>query len=102
MHDTPSRELFEKDTRAFSHGCVRVQNPRDFAAVLLGWEQEKIAAKIETPKSETVRLKQKIPVHLTYFTAWPDATGKMRYFEDIYGRDKAMDDARSSVAVAQR
>ena len=102
MHDTPSRELFSQDTRAFSHGCVRVQNPREFAAVLLGWDQEEVAKHIETPKSETVRLKQKIPVHLTYFTAWPDATGKIRYFDDIYGRDKAMDDARSTVAVAQR
>ena len=102
MHDTPSRELFAEDTRAFSHGCVRVQNPREFAAVLLGWDQEEVAKHIETPKSETVRLKQKIPVHLTYFTAWPDATGKIRYFDDIYARDKAMEDARSTVAVAQR
>ena len=102
MHDTPSRELFAEDVRAFSHGCVRVQNPREFAAVLLGWDAAKVAANIETPTSETVRLKEKIPVHLTYFTAWPDETGKIRYFADIYGRDKAMDDARSSVAVAQR
>ena len=102
MHDTPSRELFAEDTRAFSHGCVRVQNPREFAAVLLGWDQAEVARHIETPKSETVRLKQKIPVHLTYFTAWPDETGKIRYFDDIYGRDKAMEDARSTVAVAQR
>ena len=102
MHDTPSRELFDEDMRAFSHGCVRVQNPREFAAVLLGWDAAKVAANIETPASETVRLKQKIPVHLTYFTAWPDETGKIRYFDDIYGRDKAMEDARSSVAVAQK
>lgn len=102
MHDTPSRELFSEDLRAFSHGCVRVQNPREFAAVLLGWNQEDVAKQIETPKSETVRLKEKIPVHLTYFTAWPDETGRIRYFEDLYGRDKAMQDARSTVAVAQR
>ena len=102
MHDTPSRELFEEDTRAFSHGCVRVQNPREFAAVLLRWEQEQVAAKVKTPKSETVRLKEKVPVHLTYFTAWPDETGKIRFFDDIYGRDKAMEDARSTLAVAQR
>lgn len=102
MHDTPSRELFGEDARAFSHGCVRVQNPREFAAVLLGWDSETVAASIETPKSKTVRLKEKIPVHITYFTAWPDETGKIRFFEDIYGRDKAMEDARSSVAVAQR
>lgn len=102
MHDTPSRELFDDDKRAFSHGCVRVQNPREFAAVILGWDAAEVDQHIATPKSETVRLKEKIPVHLTYFTAWPDEDGKMRYFEDIYGRDKAMEDARSTVAVAQR
>jgi murein L,D-transpeptidase YcbB/YkuD len=102
MHDTPSRELFDEDGRAFSHGCVRVQNPREFAAVILGWDAAEVDRNIATPKSETIRLKEKIPVHLTYFTAWPDETGKIKYFEDIYGRDKAMEDARSTVTVAQR
>jgi murein L,D-transpeptidase YcbB/YkuD len=102
MHDTPSRELFAEDVRAFSHGCVRVQNPREFASVILGWDAEEVAAHIATPKTETIRLKHKIPVHLTYFTAWPDAAGKIAFFDDIYGRDKAMTDARGSVAVAQR
>jgi murein L,D-transpeptidase YcbB/YkuD len=102
MHDTPSRELFDEDGRAFSHGCVRVQNPREFAAVILGWDAAEVDQNIATPKSETIRLKEKIPVHLTYFTAWPDETGKIKYFEDVYGRDKAMEDARSTVTVAQR
>lgn len=100
MHDTPSRELFDKDERAYSHGCVRVQNPREFASVLLGWSMEEVASHIGTPNSETVRLQQKLPVHLTYFTAWPDETGKIRYFNDIYGRDKSMDTARSAIVVA--
>lgn len=102
MHDTPNRNLFEKDVRAFSHGCVRVQNPRDFAAVLLGWDRAEIDAHIQTPKSETIRLEKKIPVHLTYFTAWPDENGKIRYFNDIYGRDKTMDNARAGLVMAQR
>lgn len=102
MHDTPSRELFAEDVRAFSHGCVRVENPRDFAAVLLGWSAEEVAAHIATPKTETVKLIEKIPVHLTYFTAWPDETGRIVFFDDIYGRDRAMEDGRSGVAVAQR
>ena len=102
MHDTPSRELFDSSVRAFSHGCVRVQNPREFAAVILGWDAKQVDDNIASPASETVRLKQKIPVYLTYFTAWPDESGKMRYFDDIYGRDKALEDARSSIAVAQR
>lgn len=102
MHDTPNRELFSEDERAFSHGCVRVQNPREFASVILGWDQAEVARHIETPRSETIRLKEKIPVHIAYFTAWPDETGGIRYYEDIYGRDKALEDARSTVAVAQR
>jgi murein L,D-transpeptidase YcbB/YkuD len=102
MHDTPARELFEEDARALSHGCVRVQNPREFASVILGWDAARVDGHIETPRSETVRLKEKIPVHLAYFTAWPDESGAMRYFEDIYGRDKAMENARSTVTVAQR
>ena len=102
MHDTPTRELFSQDMRAFSHGCVRVQNPREFASVVLGWSPDEVAAKVETGVSETVRLKQKIPVHLTYFTAWPDASGNIVYFNDIYGRDKPIENARSSTLVAQR
>ncbi len=101
MHDTPSRNLFEKDERAFSHGCVRVQNPREFASVLLGWSAEEVASHIGTPQSENVKLAQKIPVHLTYFTAWPDETGKMHYFADIYGRDKTMENARSATVLAK-
>jgi murein L,D-transpeptidase YcbB/YkuD len=88
--------------RAFSHGCVRVQNPREFASVVLGWTPEEVAAKVETRASETVRLKEKLPVHITYFTAWPDEAGNMVYFNDIYGRDKPIENARSATLVAQR
>jgi L,D-transpeptidase YcbB len=102
MHDTPSRELFEKDVRAFSHGCVRVQNPREFASVVLGWTAEEVAAKVESKGSETVRLKQKLPVHITYFTAWPDEQGNIVYYNDIYGRDRTLENARVATLVAQR
>jgi murein L,D-transpeptidase YcbB/YkuD len=101
MHDTPTRELFEDEVRAFSHGCVRVQNPREFASVVLGWSAEEVAAHIASKGSETVKLKHKLPVHITYFTAWPDSQGNIRYFNDIYGRDKAMETARSATVVAQ-
>ena len=102
MHDTPTRELFQKDVRAFSHGCVRVQNPREFASVVLGWTPEEVAAKVESKASETVRLKEKLPVHIAYFTAWPDEQGNIVYFNDIYGRDKPIENARSATLVAQR
>ena len=102
MHDTPSRELFDRDERAFSHGCVRVQNPREFAQVLLGWDSIKVDENVEGRKSQSVKLQAKVPVHITYFTAWPDETGKIQYFNDIYGRDKTLENARSSITLAQR
>ena len=102
MHDTPTRQLFDRDVRAFSHGCVRVQNPRDFASVLLGWGAGKVDANVDSRRSQTVKLPHKIPVYLTYFTAWPDENGEIQYFNDIYGRDKTMDNARAGLTVAQR
>lgn len=90
MHDTPTRSLFKQDVRAFSHGCVRVENPRDFAAVLLGWDREKVNALVDAGLNDQVALNKPIPVHITYFTAWPGSDGKIRYFDDIYGRDGAM------------
>ena len=92
----------DEDVRAFSHGCVRVQNPREFAQVILGWDFDKIDEYTDSQKSQSIKLPVKVPVHLTYFTAWPDASGEIVYFNDIYGRDKAMDQARSSIVVAER
>lgn len=90
MHDTPTKNLFSETVRAYSHGCVRVQDPREFARVLLGWDRSKIDEMTDSPDSQSIALPKKIPIYLTYFTAWPDETGKMRYFNDIYERDAAM------------
>ncbi len=90
MHDTPTRNLFANDVRSFSHGCVRVQNPREFAQVLLGWDKDTVAKNIVGQDSHAVPLASKVPVHLTYFTAWADDSGKLQFFDDIYGRDTAM------------
>jgi len=101
MHDTPTKKLFAKELRAYSHGCVRVQNPRDFATVVLGWSRAKVDKYIGYGETQSVPLPAKIPVHITYFTAWPDATGKILYFSDIYGRDKTMEKALTAQTVAQ-
>lgn len=91
LHDTPARDLFARDERAFSNGCVRLQDPLELAYRLLegqvadpkasfdGW----LAAKAE----RTVTLQRPIAVHLDYRTVWLDRTGELRYREDIYGRD---------------
>lgn len=101
MHDTPTKNLFAETTRAFSHGCVRVQNPREFAAILLDWDRSKVDAETDSGQSQSVPLPHKVPVHITYFTAWPDSSGKMIYFNDIYGRDEAMQKAIADNASAR-
>src|SRR5919109_112250 len=92
MHDTPTKSLFDATQRAFSHGCMRVRNPVRLAEVLLeedkGWEPKKIAALIKGgPQDNNVRLTKKVPVHITYFTAWVDDAGKLYTRPDVYGHE---------------
>jgi murein L,D-transpeptidase YcbB/YkuD len=93
LHDTPSKSLFEREVRAYSHGCVRVMNPWDFAAALLaesdGVSAEAIHKRVGGGES-WVNLDEHIPVHITYFTATIDAAGKLQVSDDIYGHDKRL------------
>ncbi len=88
LHDTPSKSLFQRDSRAFSHGCVRVQNPLDFADVLLayegGWTSQRLR-KMVGGRESWVKLPKKIPIHIIYFTAFVDDAGKLETRPDIYG-----------------
>jgi murein L,D-transpeptidase YcbB/YkuD len=102
MHDTPTRNLFENPVRAFSHGCVRVENPRQFAELLLGVDAFNIAERIDSGVSQETPITRETEVHLTYFTAWPGDDGRILYFDDVYGRDQRMARAYSTVAVASR
>ena len=68
---------------------------------MLGWDREKIDRETDSRKSQSVVLSQKIPVHITYFTAWPDSSGKMSYFNDMYERDEAMEKALAVLASAR-
>lgn len=95
MHDTPNRELFAQSKRNFSHGCVRVENPREFAEVLLGWDSSRVNDAIDSGESSSVKVTEKTNVHLAYFTAWPDEEGVMRYHSDAYGRDVELKAARA-------
>ncbi len=93
MHDTPSRHLFNKDQRAFSHGCIRVQDPFTFGEVLLapsGHSRAKME-KLRT-RGKTVRLKltETVPVFLRYYTAFAGDDGELQFREDIYKQDKAI------------
>lgn len=90
LHDTPSKSLFEREVRAFSHGCVRVMNPWDFTEALLSSTDQVSAAALKKRVGggeSWVNLDRTIPVHLTYFTAWIDPSGKLQLRSDIYGHD---------------
>lgn len=102
MHDTPTRDLFQKPVRTFSHGCVRVENPREFAELLLGVDASEIAARIDSGVSQETPINRETAVHLSYFTIWPADNGRLITYDDIYGRDERMQRAFSTVAVASR
>lgn len=90
LHDTPNRSLFSASTRAFSHGCVRVDDPFRFAdAVLPDWTEERLK-KLIGKGERTLRLPAKLPVHLAYFTATVDEFGSYRTLTDLYGYDGPM------------
>ncbi|MFN0264864.1 murein L,D-transpeptidase [Tepidamorphus sp. 3E244] len=96
IHDTPSKGLFSQASRVFSHGCVRVQNPFDLADVLLG-RQGMSKSQIDAIKAKgverIVRLKEPIPVHINYLTAWVNKDGTVHFRRDVYGRDETLDKA---------
>jgi murein L,D-transpeptidase YcbB/YkuD len=91
LHDTPSQSLFERTDRAFSSGCVRVERALELAERVLDdpqrWNQSSIAQVIASGRLQNVTLKTRIPVLLTYWTAWVDPRGVMNFRRDIYGRD---------------
>jgi L,D-transpeptidase YcbB len=91
LHDTSSRSLFTKDKRAFSHGCVRVDNPYKFAEIVMGAENGWTADRVESlvgGKEQRIDLKEKIPVHIAYFTAYVEDDGELKLIDDIYGYDR--------------
>lgn len=94
LHDTPQRQLFEQSSRAFSSGCIRVEQPLQLASYLLngeqGWDPAKIQEKIDAGETLTVRLPKPIPVYLVYWTVWVGADNMVYFQKDIYGRDRPL------------
>lgn len=94
LHDTPSKSMFGRSFRAYSHGCVRVQNPMEFADALLVHEATHLnAAKLESlygPSERWVNLETHVPVHLAYFTLRVDVDGTIRSYGDVYGHNKKL------------
>ncbi len=91
LHDTPTKHLFDREQRTFSHGCIRMQHPKELAELLLksekGWTTERLLAAMGAGKEEVVTLSRKIPVGIFYFTFWTEEAEKPRFFVDVYKRD---------------
>jgi murein L,D-transpeptidase YcbB/YkuD len=91
LHDTPSKNLFERESRVFSHGCIRVGKPRDLALEILkddpNWTPAKVDAAMNSGKETSYSLKNKIPVYIGYFTALVNEQGEINFYQDVYDRD---------------
>jgi murein L,D-transpeptidase YcbB/YkuD len=94
FHDTPAKSLFNKDKRAYSHGCIRLREPEKLANYVLRnqpeWTPEKISEAMNSGDEKYVKVKDPIPVVITYYTAWVDENGRLNFREDIYGHDERL------------
>jgi murein L,D-transpeptidase YcbB/YkuD len=93
LHDTPSRSLFQEEKRAFSHGCVRVDDPEKLANYVLapeGWSPDSVRKALKPGKEKWVSLKNPVPVFIVYFTAWVEEDGQLHFRPDVYGRDERL------------
>jgi murein L,D-transpeptidase YcbB/YkuD len=100
MHDTPAKSKFDAAQRYFSHGCLRLRDPLTMAEKILvpeGWDRKRIDAVVASGRNTVVRLKEQIPVHIAYLTAFVNKDGSVNFREDVYGRDKILADALAKV-----
>ena len=92
LHDTPSKTAFDRQTRMVSHGCVRLEKPKDLALQLLqgqgAWSPDAFAQAIDAGDTKTVALERSIPVYLFYWTAYAGSDGRMIFYPDAYGWDE--------------
>src|SRR5215211_1543722 len=94
FHDTPAKSLFEKDRRAYSHGCIRLAEPEKMATYLLKdnpeWTPERISEAMNSGTEKYVKLKKPLPVIITYYTAWVDENNRLNFRDDIYDHDEKL------------
>ncbi|MDQ6634734.1 MAG: L,D-transpeptidase family protein [Gemmatimonadota bacterium] len=98
LHDTPNHELFDKDVRAFSHGCIRVEKPTELAQWVLGWDAAKVAQMEQGTDNNSVKLPRKLPVYITYGTAYI-RDGQLYFGNDLYHRDDKLVNASADGAL---
>ena len=105
LHDSPAHSLFERTVRAFSHGCIRLSRPLDLAEQVLrvggvqGWTKDRINNVVASTKTTVVNLREPLPVHITYLTAWAD-DGAANFRQDIYGHDAKLLAALEGKSIA--
>ncbi|TXI04988.1 MAG: murein L,D-transpeptidase [Pseudorhodobacter sp.] len=106
LHDTPAKNLFDHEVRAYSHGCIRLGDPIDFAHALLARQSSDpkglFQSELDGGQESSVSLDEKVPVHLVYFTAWPNGRGQVGYRNDVYGRDARLFAALTEAGVVLR
>jgi murein L,D-transpeptidase YcbB/YkuD len=100
LHDTPQGELFNKDVRAFSHGCIRLQHPDQLAQFVLGWPMDSVHREMHDGRDDhRVNLKRKIPVYIVYFTTYL-RNGELYFGNDLYDRDEKLVQSVASAAAS--
>jgi len=101
LHDTPGRSAFNRPRRDLSHGCVRVADPEQLAAFVLGdqegWDKESIKQAMSAPKTRHVTLKRSVPVLFYYATTFVDHENRLRFYPDVYGQDEQLKKALSKL-----
>jgi murein L,D-transpeptidase YcbB/YkuD len=105
LHDTPTQELFARTVRAFSHGCIRIEKPIEFAEHLLRgteWTRDTLLAAINQGVERTIRLPKPIPIYVGYWTAWIEQDSTLHFRADLYGRDRRLDQALRSAPAGVR
>jgi murein L,D-transpeptidase YcbB/YkuD len=102
MHDTPQKSLFAKPSRAFSNGCIRLENAAAMAAAVLQKDASHVASRIASERTSSEKVSGELPVHVAYFTAWPAHDGKISYFDDIYDRDDYLAKAIAATDAERR
>ncbi len=101
LHDTPGHAAFNRPRRDLSHGCVRVADPEQLAAFVLGdqegWDKESIKQAMSAPKTRHVTLKRSVPVLFYYATTFVDHENRLRFYPDVYGQDEQLKKALSKL-----
>lgn len=101
MHDTPQKKFFARDMRALSHGCVRLVDPKKMAAAVMNMSVEEIDAEIATGQNHQMKVPEKFPVYVSYFTAFPNKDGVVEFYDDVYDRDMYMNRAFETTKKAR-